>query len=410
MRRKAIGALVLATAGLFLVGPAGATDLAIHGSVSQGYIQTSDYQYPTRNTDEGTWSFNEAIVNFSTQIDDKTRIGLQILGRDFGGEGNNQMILDWAFGDYRWKDVLGFRAGKVKTPLGFYNKTRDVDAVRTAVFLPQSVYPEEFRSVTTAFQGVSAYGDVPVGDMASFEYEVYGGTIEMGSSEFMKPIVMQYVSGPPVLDFQVETEYVFGGGATFNTPLEGLRVGATFMRLEFNSETTFAGITPDPWAVGMHVRVNSWYTLSAEYLWNDLTLAAEFNRMDNDFGFSNMPVDPDGPGPLPLMGFDVGMKDHRGGYYGSAAYRISPLLELGTYYSVYHPDWSNRDGEGLAVEHLAYQKDWTFTARFDVTDNWILKVEGHLIKGTGQLNDQINTGAFDIEDWNMFSAKSTFYF
>ena len=37
---------------------------------------------------------------------------------------------DWFDLDYRWKDWLGLRAGRVKLPYGLYNDTSDIDAAR----------------------------------------------------------------------------------------------------------------------------------------------------------------------------------------------------------------------------------------------------------------------------------------
>jgi len=407
MLRKIMTAMLVLVAMSVTAGTAYAVDVAVHGTVSQGYLKSSEYNYLTPNTKDGTFAFNEAIVNLSTRVDDKTRIGIQLLGRDFGPEGNGNIILDWAFGDHRWRDYLGFRIGKVKTPLGLYNKTRDVDAVRTAVLMPQSVYNEGFRMVTTAFQGGSLYGNLPVSDNTSFDYELFGGTIEMDGTQFLSDTMSGAAPGAPMLSYDVETKYMAGGQLIWNTPLEGLRLGGTYLTLETNSQGSFANGTMAPTVIDMQLKLNSYYTLSAEYLWNDLSLAAEYTRMDTDILMSGVPY-PDGAGGFMLI--DIDQEDKRGGYYGQAAYRFSSLFELGTYYSVFHPNWDNKDGEDLAVDHRAYQKDLALTARFDVTDNWILKLEGHLIKGTGQLEPSYNPEGFDEENWNMFAAKSTFYF
>ena len=390
-----------------VAGVAGAGDVDIHGTVSQGFLKSSDYNYLTPNTKDGTFSFNEAIVNVSTRVDDKTRIGVQFLGRDLGGEGNNVFLLDWAFGDYRWKDQLGFRVGKVKTPLGFYNKTRDVDAVRTSVLLPQSVYTEGYRTVSTAFEGASAYGNLAVGSASSLDYEVFGGTIEMNSTDFLLSTVQSAIAGPPVLSYAVEAKYMYGGQLIWNTPVAGLRAGGSFLGLELNGRTEFAGITAAPWAVDMNLQVKSIYVLSAEYLWNDLTLAGEYTRWNVDYSLNNVPF---AHPQLGLIGIDVPQHDDRGGWYLQGAYRVSPKLEFGTYYSTFYPDWNDRDGTAASPTYRAWQKDLALTARCDVTDNWILKAEMHLISGVGDVEIDDNPDGFGTENWNMFAAKSTFYF
>ena len=47
----------------------------IHGFVSQGYLKSDDNNYLGRS-EEGTYSFNEAAVNFSGDLTDKLRIGV----------------------------------------------------------------------------------------------------------------------------------------------------------------------------------------------------------------------------------------------------------------------------------------------------------------------------------------------
>jgi hypothetical protein len=77
---------------------------------------------------------------------------------------------------------------------------------------------------------------------------------------------------------------------------------------------------------------------------------------------------------------------------------------------VYHPDWDDRDGAGLSPAHAAWQKDTAFTARLDVTSAWTLKLEGHLMNGTGDLNPAWNADGFATESWTMFAVKSTLNF
>lgn len=67
-------------------------------------------------------------------------MGMQLFAFDRGNYGRDKVTIDWAYGDYRVNDWLGFRAGKVKIPLGLYNEARDNDALRTFIFLPQQAY------------------------------------------------------------------------------------------------------------------------------------------------------------------------------------------------------------------------------------------------------------------------------
>jgi hypothetical protein len=65
-------------------------------------------------------------------------------------------------------------------------------------------------------------------------------------------------------------------------------------------------------------------------------------------------------------------------WYVSGAYRFTPHIELGSYYSFFTHD-QNVD-ESLPGNHI-YDK--AVTARFDLKSYWTVKVEGHFIDGYG---------------------------
>ncbi len=157
MHRASCG---LVLAALVWAAPAHAQldDLFISGFVSQGYFNSSGNEYLIDKSEKGSAEFNEAALVFYSQPTDRVRIGVQLFARDFGNNGNNVVVLDWAFGDYQWKDELGFRVGKVRLPWGLYNQVRDVDVARDQIFLPQSVYNEDFRDFLLAGNGLQRVG------------------------------------------------------------------------------------------------------------------------------------------------------------------------------------------------------------------------------------------------------------
>jgi hypothetical protein len=51
--------------------------------------------------------------------------------------------------------------------------------------------------------------------------------------------------------------------------------------------------------------------------------------------------------------------------------------------------------------------------RFDITENWLVKLEGHYMIGTGDLNPALNDGkspAVLTKEWGMVLLKTTAYF
>jgi hypothetical protein len=148
------------------------------------------------------------------------------------------------------------------------------------------------------------------------------------------------------------------------------------------------------------VEVERWATVySIEYTWNYLRLAAEY-RLENtknqwgDLGFPDNEVDAEG-------------------YYASASYRFTDWLEVGAYYSEYYPDKDDRDGDQLAVfgweDFRAWEKDFALTARFDINEYWLLKLEGHALDGAAGLLAGDNPDGLDQHDF-LLAAKVTFNF
>ncbi|MDX9709667.1 MAG: hypothetical protein RBT64_08935 [Trichloromonas sp.] len=79
---------------------------------------------------DGSFQINEFGLTLNGELSDNLRVGLQLLSRDLGAEGNNKINIDWGMADYRWRDWLGVRLGKVKLPIGLYNRGRDSDFLR----------------------------------------------------------------------------------------------------------------------------------------------------------------------------------------------------------------------------------------------------------------------------------------
>ena len=100
-------------------------------------------------------------------------------------------------------------------------------------------------------------------------------------------------------------------------------------------------------------------------------------------------------------------------YYIGAAQRFTDWMELGAYYSVFYREADDKDGEGLQAAgrdpFQAWQKDLALSARFDLSEYALFKLEGHLIDGAAQVLSTDNPGGLE-DDWFLFAAKVTFSF
>jgi hypothetical protein len=135
-------------------------DVQVHSFAQQGFAYSNQNNFLTMDTSSGTFAMTDGGVNVSTSITDHFRVGAQVYVRNLGQLGDYHVQLDWAYGDYKFKDWFGIRAGKVKTALGLLNDVQDMEFLQTWAILPQSVYPLDLSSNTIAHTGVDVYGTI----------------------------------------------------------------------------------------------------------------------------------------------------------------------------------------------------------------------------------------------------------
>ena len=224
MRKGRYGVVVLAGV-IALLGPnngnAENSKIDIHGFVSQGYLLTDENNFLADTKDDGSFQFDEIGLTFNSKLTDELRAGLQFFARDLGDVGNNEPTLDWALLDYHYSDYLGARVGKLRPPVGFFNQSRDIDATRTFVFLPYSVYNDLFRDTFSSIVGAGLYGSARLGPLGSLSYQAQiGSTVSPTDGG-----VAKYMSGQsiPLEITNIEQGQIEVGQLMWNTHIEGLR-------------------------------------------------------------------------------------------------------------------------------------------------------------------------------------------
>lgn len=363
----------------------------IHGFVSQGFIKSTNNNYLAQS-ERGSFEFTEVGLNFTKQISERFRVGMQLFMRDLGPLGNYKPQFDWFYLDYSFFDWLGIRAGRSKIPFGLYNEINDVDAARVPILLPQSVYPTDSRDFLLAQTGAELYGRVPLSVLGDLEYRGYGGTIFLDASD-----------SDTVSNFEVP--YVVGGRLMWETPLDDLRVGGTVQALSLDGEYVLtqemlqafqdSGVLPaDSNGQALFRIPATLWVASLEYTIHDFLFAAEYGRW-------YVKIRSDEPDVVPPS------ETTSERFYVMASYRVASWFAPGAYYSVLYPDATNREGRALQ------QHDVALTMRFDVTDHWLFKLEGHYMGGTADLDPDLNGGTPRTDlapTWGLLLAKTTAYF
>jgi hypothetical protein len=320
----------------------------------------------------------DAAVNVSSNLTRKLRVGAQVYARNIGQLGNGSLELDWAFADFKFADAFGVRGGKMKTALGLFNDTQDMEFLYTWALLPQGMYPLDLRSVTIAHIGADVYGNVKMGRAGSLAYTAYVGKIQDDDQGGYRYGVQD--SG---LGFRTGLNSRGGGlDVRWNAPVDGLIAGYSFtqtkddvnlivdaMRLPFT-------VTSDP------ARRQAWY---GDYQFLKLRLSGELRRE-----YTALVLTP--------AVFPASQTPSRA-WFAAASYRLFKALEVGSYYSnfVY-----NINLPASANNNHIY--DTAISSRLDLNRFWNIKVEGHFIDGTG--NPALARGFYRRNNRSGFSEKT----
>jgi hypothetical protein len=131
-----------------------------------------------------------------------------------------------------------------------------------------------------------------------------------------------------------------------------------------------------------------------QYNWNRIKLTGEYRTID-------MTQEVDG---------EELSKSTSEYYYGQIDIQVLDKLAFATYYDVTYPDVDDKEGQSRSSnKFLSWQKDLDVSLRYDITTNWLAKVDVHFMNGLTSI-----VGTSDVqnpqEDWMMFVFKNTFFF
>jgi hypothetical protein len=377
----AAGVSLASTASAVDIGQDGSiASVEVHGFASQGFILSTNNNYLSANSTDGSFQYSEVGLNFTKTLLDNLRVGVQFFARDLGPSGSYVPNIDWFYLDYRWKNWLGFRAGRVKIPYGLYNDIQDADSARVPVLLPQSVYPIENSNYLLAQTGAELYGYIKSRRAGALEYAGYAGTILVDT--LIPP-------GSPYTIQNLNVPYVIGGRLLWETPLEGLRIATSIQTLRVNATLVANNMSA---TIGLPAEL---WLASVEYSAHDLLLSAEYGRTYAQASSSNPTLFP----VVPLTTAEAG--------YVMASYRVNKWFQPGMYDALDFPNVDNRNGR------QNIQNDVALTLRFDINSFWLVKLEGHFMYGTAELDSTLNgnvpLSGLD-KNWEVFLVKTTAYF
>jgi len=293
---------------------------------------------------------------------------LQAVFRDAGATDEQGVRIDYGLADYRLysteSSLLGIKGGRVPTPLGFYNETRDVLSSRPSILLPQSIYFDRNRNLALSADGGYLYGEYRT-QFGDFFFDVGGVVPRLNDADAEFAITRDL---PGKLNGQ--TSWV--GRVAYEW--QGGRVRASITYADFNIKYK----TRNPVNQSGIIRFNP-LIFSVQYNGEKWSLTSEYElsrRRFDEFGF---PPDSD----------TIGV-----GYYVQGTYRLTSWVEGLIRYDNLVLDRNDKKGKrfslangGRMPAHSRFAKDFTIGLRFTLAPNLSLSAEYHHINGTGWLAD-----------------------
>jgi hypothetical protein len=345
---------------------------SLHGFGYEDYWKSSANSF-NASGDRGTWDNNIFALDVAAVINDRSKVFAQLQTSTFGGT-----YFTWAFADYNFSDDLRGHAGIIKFPIGIYNEYADTRGLQLSVIQP-FVYSKEADMEHNAYEGVGLDYDWHLGNAGKLVVQGYFGNNYDSNSILSAnlPFPNQYQQN----ELLASTSDVrsFGGRATWETPIAGLRFLVTANTTE--QETNAGTGTP-----GGQVGFENRDLLSVDYVTEKLDLKSEIinHHYPAMSGFAS----------LSTRAWYV-----QAGYLGWE--RWTPYVRYDNVVT----------DKARSSDPSFYQHDFLVGTNFKIRDNLNFRIEEHFNRGyalpVASGYTQIGTGKVD---WTLLAAEVNYMF
>ncbi len=365
-------------------------NIQLHGFLTQGFFHSSNNNVYGQSDDGISPGLTEVGVNLNYQPYDRLRFAAQGLYRRAGDVDPGSVRLDYGLADLTFLEYesgkLGIRAGRIKTPFGLYNETRDVAFTHPTILLPQGIYFDRSRSLMLSTDGGSFYVEQRT-DFGDFSLKMNVGLPSDDLAE-IKTIVLAKHNGRG----SFETNPTFAAQLNYELNNGEYIFAVSYLDMNFEYEPSLIE--------NLHKSKTRMQPLlfSAQYNGEKLTLTGEYEYAWNNFGF----FAPEG----------VFVSES---WYVEGSYRILPALQATFRYDSFSMNRDDRDGNGAVALHFpnytAFAQDWVFGLRWDITSNWMIRGDYHRVRGTSWLPQADNPDPFKTaQDWDLYGVQLSFKF
>lgn len=216
---------------------------------------------------DGTFDYRNAALLARYQLTPNDRFVVQLSHEKIGssplGSVRDDLEIDWAFYEHRFKGGYEARLGRVPIPFGIYNEIRDVGTLLEFYRPPVGIYFEGAFS-SEAVDGLVVSKEFFADSSWSLGVDLYAGSWDR--PEFLAPTI-----------YEGEAKQGRGAQLWLGTPLEGLRFGLAFQRFNQADAAVFFR-NPDSSRFDV-------YLLSADLDLERLVLRAETQLIETSFSF-----------------------------------------------------------------------------------------------------------------------------
>lgn len=368
--------------------------LQFHGFATQDYTWTSDNNFFGNSSNGGTLQATELGINVSWLPINNLQLSGQLLYRRAGKTDPGELKLDYGLLDYSFvsDDVnrWGVRLGRVKNPSGFYNETRDVAFTRPSILLPQSIYPDEVRSLALSSDGVLFYGEHR-SDFGDFSLQAGTGYPQAVDRELEPIVFTTMVPG----GFDHKLSYI--SRFLYESNDGQWRAALSYFQADLDFEPgvaqnpPFGSLRIEPWIFSLQYNAERW-SVTSEYSL----------RKVRSKGFG-------------LPGANTQTAE---AYYIQGTYRFLPDWEMLLRYDVVYTDKDDKSGGKFAATdpyrrpaYSRFAKDWTLGLKWSVNPQLSLRAEYHWVNGTSWLSELDNPHPDKTKQyWDMLLFQLSYRF
>lgn len=382
---------------LLAAWPAWANDMAgpnyhIQGFAAQGLIGSTNNHFFGDSRDGVSTEFTEAGLHGMWQPIEKLNLSGQMVYRRAGESDKEGVRVDYAQADWQFQKTdtskLGLKFGKVKSPYGLYNETRDVPFTRPSILLPQSIYLDNSRDLLLAAPGMFLHG-ARLNEYGSTEYSLGWIRPNFGSDSVEYAFLGRPRPG------KLEGKDSLAARVRWDTPTD-----TTLMLTYVDARIDYSPGGSDSLRAG-NIEFRN-LLASVQQRLDTLTFTAEYGEPRGEF-----------------EDFGAALPNNvrtAQGFYLQGEWRFDPAWELMLRHGVIYRDKEDKSGRqfqtvtGLPA-HTMYSHDWVLGLRWDVTPSLMLRAEHHHVNGTGLLPGPDNPNFFSREQrWNMWLLQAAYRF